>query len=36
MVGGVNDFHFADPVTVRLKGLEGEHAVFMLEWRDGA
>ena len=34
MVGGANEFRFADPVTVSLKGLEGEHAVYKLEWRD--
>lgn len=34
MVGGANDFRFVDPVTVSLKGLEGEHAVYKLEWRD--
>jgi adenylate cyclase len=33
MVGGASDFRFTDPVTVSLKGLEGEHAVYKLEWR---
>jgi len=34
MVGGTNDFRFADPVTVPLKGLEGEHALYKLEWQE--
>lgn len=33
MVGGASDFRFTDPVTVSLKGLEGEHAAYKLEWR---
>jgi class 3 adenylate cyclase len=33
MVGGASDFCFTNPVTVALKGLEGEHAVYKLEWQ---
>ena len=33
MVGSAKDFKFTDPVTVPLKGLEGEHAVYRLEWQ---
>lgn len=33
MVGGAGEFRFTDPVTVSLKGLEGEHAVYTLEWQ---
>lgn len=32
MVGTGGDFTFADPVTVSLKGLDGEHLVHRLEW----
>jgi class 3 adenylate cyclase len=34
MVGGANDFRFSDPVNVPLKGLEGEHAIYKLEWQE--
>ncbi|SLN31062.1 Adenylate cyclase 2 [Falsiruegeria litorea R37] len=33
MVGGNADFAFGDPVSVSLKGLEGEHLIHRLEWR---
>ncbi len=33
MVGGSTDFHFTDQMSVRLKGLEGEHPVSKLSWR---
>lgn len=33
MVGGARDFRFADPITVPLKGLEGDHLIHPLEWR---
>jgi class 3 adenylate cyclase len=32
MVGGMKEFRFADPVTISLKGLDGEHAIYRLEW----
>ncbi|WP_428643287.1 nuclear transport factor 2 family protein [Roseibium sp.] len=34
MVGGTSDFRFGDRVTVPLKGLEGDHVIFKLEWND--
>lgn len=33
MVGSGSDFAFSEPATVRLKGLEGDHTVYRLEWR---
>lgn len=32
MVGGSQDFQFAEQMTVPLKGLEGEHTIFKLNW----
>jgi class 3 adenylate cyclase len=36
MVGGATDLRFVDHASVPLKGLEGDHSVFKLEWREGA
>ncbi|KUJ76986.1 hypothetical protein AVO45_10905 [Ruegeria marisrubri] len=33
MVGGSSDFAFSDLACVALKGLEGEHMVYRLDWR---
>jgi adenylate cyclase len=33
MVGGAHEFAFGDPATVPLKGLEGEHLIYRLDWR---
>lgn len=33
MIGGAEEFAFADPATVPLKGLDGEHLIYRLEWR---
>ncbi len=33
MVGGAGDFAFSAPVTVPLKGLDGEHLIHLLDWR---
>ncbi|MEP6388376.1 MAG: adenylate/guanylate cyclase domain-containing protein, partial [Halioglobus sp.] len=30
---GKADFTFSDPVTTTLKGLDGEHALYRLEWK---
>ena len=30
---GVGDFSFADPISVPLKGLEGDHAIHRLDWQ---
>lgn len=32
MVGGSQEFQFAEQMTVPLKGLEGEHTIFKLNW----
>ncbi|MCU9838312.1 nuclear transport factor 2 family protein [Ruegeria sp. WL0004] len=34
MVGDSGGFVFADPATVALRGLTGEHLTHLLEWRD--
>ena len=34
MVGRSPNFRFADQMTVPLKGLDGEHSIFKLDWRD--
>jgi adenylate cyclase len=36
MVGGSTDFHFRDQMAVPLKGLDGEHSIFKLDWHDGS
>lgn len=33
MAGGSREFTFSDPASVPLKGLEGEHQIYQLEWR---
>ncbi|MBO9449248.1 nuclear transport factor 2 family protein [Tropicibacter sp. R16_0] len=33
MVGGAPQFRFSDPAQVHLKGLEGQHTTYRLEWR---
>ena len=33
MIGGQADFAFSDAGNVPLKGLEGEHMIFRLDWR---
>ncbi|WP_299623127.1 adenylate/guanylate cyclase domain-containing protein [uncultured Tateyamaria sp.] len=33
MIGGSTGFEFTDPVSVPLKGLEGEHVIYRLSWR---
>jgi class 3 adenylate cyclase len=33
MVGG-GEFTFCDPSTVQLKGLDGEHRIYRLEWKE--
>lgn len=33
MVGGAKDYKFGSPVTVALKGLDGEHLLYRLDWR---
>lgn len=33
MVGGNGEFAFDDPVSVSLKGLEGEHLIHRLDWQ---
>lgn len=33
MVGGATPFTFSEPASVPLKGLEGEHVIHRLEWR---
>ncbi|SDE74007.1 nuclear transport factor 2 family protein [Ruegeria marina] len=33
MVGGSPEFQFAEQITVPLKGLDGEHTIFKLNWR---
>lgn len=33
MVGNDGGFDFSEPVSVKLKGLEGDHTVYRLEWR---
>ncbi len=32
MIGGSGDFAFADAVSATLKGLDGEHVLYRLEW----
>ena len=32
MVGTGTDFTFSEPVAVTLKGLEGEHRIYRLDW----
>jgi len=32
-VAGAEHFAFADPVTVPLPGLEGEHLLYRLKWQ---
>jgi class 3 adenylate cyclase len=32
MIGGADGFAFSDPARVALKGLEGEHLIYRLEW----
>lgn len=32
MIGGSSDFAFSDAVSVALKGLDGEHILYRLEW----
>lgn len=32
MVGTGTDFTFFEPVAVTLKGLEGEHRIYRLDW----
>lgn len=32
MIGGSSAFAFTDPVSTTLKGLEGEHVLYRLEW----
>ncbi len=34
MVGSQKDLIFVDPAMVPLKGLDGEHLIYRLEWRD--
>ncbi|GGH29683.1 Adenylate cyclase, class 3 [Cribrihabitans marinus] len=34
MVGGARDFTFSDAATIPLKGLEGDHLIHRLEWRE--
>jgi len=33
MVGATPDFVFRDPASVSLKGLEGDHVIYRLEWQ---
>lgn len=33
MVGSANDFEFTGEALISLKGLEGEHRLFLLEWK---
>jgi class 3 adenylate cyclase len=33
MMGGDTEFTFADPISVPLKGLDGEHLIHRLEWQ---
>lgn len=33
MIGGSTGFEFSDPISVPLKGLEGEHVIYRLVWR---
>ncbi|MEP2530101.1 adenylate/guanylate cyclase domain-containing protein [Shimia sp.] len=33
MVGGASAFDFGKPATTTLKGLEGEHVIYRLEWQ---
>lgn len=33
MAGGSREFTFSDPASVPLKGLEGDHQIYRLEWR---
>lgn len=33
MVGGAKDYKFGSPVAVALKGLDGEHLLYRLDWR---
>lgn len=33
LMAGARDFSFGDPVPVRLKGLEGDHVIYRLEWQ---
>lgn len=32
MVGGAAEFRFSKPLQVKLKGLEGEHGIYALDW----
>jgi adenylate cyclase len=32
MVGGASEFQFSDPANVMLKGLEGDHQVYRIDW----
>ena len=32
MVGGASEFQFSDPANVALKGLEGDHQLYRLDW----
>ena len=32
MVGGASEFQFSDPANVALKGLEGDHQIYRLDW----
>jgi adenylate cyclase len=33
MVGGASGFTFSDAATIPLRGLEGEHLIYRLDWR---
>ncbi|WP_170482669.1 nuclear transport factor 2 family protein [Ruegeria arenilitoris] len=33
MVGGSNEFLFREPMTIPLKGLDGEHSILKLDWQ---
>ncbi len=33
MVGGAHEFRFSEPVVVPLKGLQGKHTIYMLDWQ---
>ncbi|GGH29663.1 Adenylate cyclase, class 3 [Cribrihabitans marinus] len=34
LAGDLRGFTFTDPAEVRLRGLDGEHVIFRLEWRE--
>ena len=33
MIGGNPDFTLTDPINIPLKGLEGEHMIYRLDWQ---